>query len=64
MVAWLVLFLAIVVIAAAVGFGGIVAGAAAAAKIVFWIFLSLFVIGFLVSLIACLVGRTGRTVPW
>jgi uncharacterized membrane protein YtjA (UPF0391 family) len=63
MVAWLVLLLAITVVAAAVGFGGILAGAAAVAKILFWIFLSLFVVSFLISLVASLMGRTGTTAP-
>ncbi len=50
MLGWVILFLIIAIIAAIFGFGGIAAGAMLAAKIIFWIFVALFVIGLLVSL--------------
>jgi uncharacterized membrane protein YtjA (UPF0391 family) len=56
MLRWAVVFLIIAIIAAIFGFGGIVGTAVGIAKILFAIFLVLF----LVSLI---LGRRGRTMP-
>lgn len=44
MLSWVVTFLIIALIAAVFGFGGIVAGAVSIAKILFFIFLVLFVL--------------------
>jgi uncharacterized membrane protein YtjA (UPF0391 family) len=44
MLGWVLLFLIVAIIAAIFGFGGIAAGAVAIAKIIFWIFIVLFVI--------------------
>jgi len=52
---WALLFFIIAVIAAILGFGGIAAGAMSIAKILFWIFVILFII----SLIWGLLGRRG-----
>ncbi len=47
MLRWVVTFLVIALIAALFGFGGIAEGAADIAKIIFYIFLVLFVLGLL-----------------
>jgi uncharacterized membrane protein YtjA (UPF0391 family) len=52
MLRWALIFLVIALVAAALGFGGIAATAAGIAKILFYIFLALF----LITLIAGLVG--------
>lgn len=44
MLRWVVIFLVVALIAAIFGFGGIVAGAVSIAKVLFFIFLILFVI--------------------
>lgn len=44
MLRWVIIFLVVALIAAVFGFGGIVAGAVSIAKILFFIFLVLFVI--------------------
>jgi uncharacterized membrane protein YtjA (UPF0391 family) len=58
MLMWAVTFFVIAIIAAVFGFGGIAAGATSIAKILFFLFLLLFVI----SLIFGLVRRNGRGV--
>jgi uncharacterized membrane protein YtjA (UPF0391 family) len=50
MASWLWLLLAIAIIAAILGFGGIVMVAAGILKIIFWVFIALFVIGLLFSI--------------
>ena len=52
---WALIFFIVAILAAIFGFGGIAAGAMGIAKILFWIFVILFVI----SLIWGLVGRKG-----
>lgn len=59
MLYWTVIFLVIALVAAALGFGGISSSAAGIAKVLFLIFLILFV----VSLIMQLLGRGGSTPP-
>jgi len=54
---WIITFLVIALIAAALGFGGIAGSAVGLAKIVFYIFLVLFVISLVYSLV------TGRSPP-
>ena len=56
MLYWAAIFLIIAIIAAIFGFGGIVAGAVTIAKILFFVFL----VVFLVSLILGLTGRGRR----
>ncbi len=51
------LFLIVAIIAAIFGFGGIAAGGVAIAKIIFWIFIVLFIISLIVSLASG--GRRG-----
>jgi uncharacterized membrane protein YtjA (UPF0391 family) len=51
MLRWMLIFLLISVVAAIFGFGGIAAGAASVAKILFFIFVALFVISLLAGLI-------------
>jgi uncharacterized membrane protein YtjA (UPF0391 family) len=51
-----IVFLVVALIAAAVGFGGVAGVAMEGARLLFWIFIVLFVL----SLIAGLVRRTGR----
>lgn len=51
MLRWAMIFLVIAIIAAIFGFGGIVAGAVEIAKIIFYIFLVLFVISLVMNLI-------------
>ena len=53
MLGWALAFFLIAIVAAVFGFGGIAAGATAIAKILFFVFLVLF----LVSLVFGLVGR-------
>jgi uncharacterized membrane protein YtjA (UPF0391 family) len=56
MLYWTIVFFLIAVVAAVFGFGGIAAGAATIAQILFWIFL----VVFLLSLITGLVRRGGH----
>ena len=58
MLAWAVAFFIIAIIAAVFGFGGIAAGAASIAQILFFVFLVLFI----ASLIASLVRRGDKTI--
>ena len=44
MLRWTVIFLVVAIIAAILGFGGIAAGAASIAKVLFFIFLVLFIV--------------------
>lgn len=48
MLGWALTFLVIALIAAVLGFGGIAGASAGLAKILFWVFLVLFIIGLLV----------------
>jgi uncharacterized membrane protein YtjA (UPF0391 family) len=57
MLGWVITFLVIALIAAALGFGGVAGTAVGLAKIVFYIFLVLFVISLVYSLV------TGRSPP-
>jgi uncharacterized membrane protein YtjA (UPF0391 family) len=57
MLGWVITFLIIALIAAALGFGGLAGTAVGLAKIVFYIFLVLFVFSLVYSLI------TGRSPP-
>ena len=57
MLGWVITFLIIALIAAALGFGGLAGTAVGLAKIVFYIFLVLFVISLIYSLV------TGRRPP-
>lgn len=57
MLGWVITFLVIALIAAALGFGGLAGTAVGLAKIVFYIFLVLFVISLVYSLV------TGRSPP-
>lgn len=50
MLYWVVLFFVIAIVAAAFGFGGIAAGAASIAKILFFVFLVLFLVGLIFHL--------------
>ena len=52
MLRWSMIFLVIAIIAAALGFGGIAAGAAEIAKILFYLFLAVFVITLVIALAA------------
>jgi uncharacterized membrane protein YtjA (UPF0391 family) len=56
MLYWAAVFLIVAIVAAIFGFGGIVAGAMTIAKVLFFIFL----VVFLVSLIAGVAGRGRR----
>lgn len=58
MLGWAIAFFVIAVIAAIFGFGGIAAGAATIAQILFWVFVALFII----SLIAGF-ARRGSAAP-
>lgn len=51
MIRWIIILLAIALVAAVLGFGGIAGAAAGIAEIIFWIFLALAVIGFVVNLL-------------
>jgi len=57
MLGWVITFLIIALIAAALGFGGLAGTAVGLAKIVFYIFLVLFVVSLIYSLV------TGRRPP-
>jgi uncharacterized membrane protein YtjA (UPF0391 family) len=57
MLGWIVTFLIIALIAAALGFGGIAGTAVGLAKLVFYIFIVLFAVSLLYSLV------TGRQPP-
>jgi len=57
MLGWAIFFLLVALIAAAFGFGGIAAVSADFAQIVFWVFIVLFLISVIYSLI------TGRRPP-
>ncbi len=57
MLGWVILFLIIAVIAAIFGFGGVAGTAASIAVILFWIFVALFIISLLFSLLGG--GRYG-----
>jgi len=50
MLYWAIVFLVIAIVAAAFGFGGIAAGAASIAKILFFVFIVLFLIGLVLHL--------------
>lgn len=54
MLRWAVIFLVIALVAAILGFGGIAGTAVGIAKILFWVFLVLFVVGLLL-------GYSGRS---
>lgn len=51
MLGWALTFLVIAIIAAIFGFGGIASASAGIAKILFFVFLALFVIGLVMSLV-------------
>ena len=57
MLGWAVTFLVIALIAAALGFGGLAGTAVGIAKLLFWVFLVLFVVSLVYSLM------TGRRPP-
>jgi uncharacterized membrane protein YtjA (UPF0391 family) len=57
MLGWAIFFLVVALVAAALGFGGIAAVSAEFAQIVFWVFIVLFVISLIYSLV------TGRRPP-
>jgi uncharacterized membrane protein YtjA (UPF0391 family) len=57
MLGWVITFLVVALIAAALGFGGIAGTAVGLAKLVFYIFLVLFLISLVYSLV------TGRSPP-
>lgn len=59
MLSWALVFFFVAIVAALFGFGGIAAGAALIAKILFFAFVVLF----LVALIAGLLGRCGTRPP-
>ena len=54
MLRWALIFLVVAIVAAVFGFGGIAATATGIARILFWVFLVLF-------LISLVVGRGGRS---
>jgi uncharacterized membrane protein YtjA (UPF0391 family) len=58
MLRWAAIFFVIAVIAAIFGFGGIAAGAASVAKVLFYIFLGIFLISLIVGLLR---GRGGTS---
>ena len=60
MLRWSLIFLVVALIAAVFGFGGIAASAVGIARILFTIFIVLFVVSLLVGLIS---GRNGPTTP-
>jgi uncharacterized membrane protein YtjA (UPF0391 family) len=49
MLRWAIIFFIIAIIAAIFGFGGIAAGAIGIAKVLFWIFVVLFIISLIVG---------------
>lgn len=57
MVGWAITFLIVALIAAALGFGGVAAVSVELAQIVFWVFLVLFALSLIYSLV------TGRRPP-
>ena len=59
MLKWSLVFLALALVAALFGFGGLIAGAAAFVEILFYVFLSLFII----TLIANVVRGTSTAIP-
>jgi uncharacterized membrane protein YtjA (UPF0391 family) len=52
MIQWAVIFLIVAIVAAVFGFGGIAAGAASIAKILFYLFLAGFVIMLVLGVVA------------
>ncbi len=52
MLGWAVLFLVIALVAGALGFGGVASASMEIAQIVFWIFIVLFVVSLIYSLIS------------
>jgi uncharacterized membrane protein YtjA (UPF0391 family) len=52
MLRWSVIFLVIAIIAAALGYGGIAADAAEIAKVLFFIFLGVFIVTLVLGLVA------------
>jgi uncharacterized membrane protein YtjA (UPF0391 family) len=58
MLSWALMFLVIAIIAALFGFGGIATASAGIAKILFFVF----IVGFLIALIAGLMGGRRRSV--
>lgn len=52
MLRWSLIFLVVAIIAAALGFGGIAAGAAEIAKVLFYLFLAVFVVTLVLALVA------------
>lgn len=59
MLQWALAFFVLAIIAAIFGFGGIAAGAAGIAKILFYAFLVVFAI----TLVMGLIGRGGKSLP-
>lgn len=57
MLSWAFSFLVLAIIAAVLGFGGIAAGASEIAKILFFVFLVLFIVSFIAN------SMRGRPVP-
>jgi uncharacterized membrane protein YtjA (UPF0391 family) len=57
---WAMLFLVVALVAAVFGFGGFITGAVLVARTLFWIFLGLFVIAVVVSLVR---RRRRRNLP-
>ncbi|MFW6145960.1 MAG: DUF1328 domain-containing protein [Planctomycetota bacterium] len=51
MLYWALVFFLIAIVAAIFGFGGVAAGAATIAQVLFWIFLVVFVISLIVGLV-------------
>ncbi len=60
MLRWAIGFFVLALIAALFGFGGIAAGAAGIAKLLFWGFVILFAVSLVVGLVS---GRTPRVLP-
>ena len=58
MLRWAVIFLIVAIVAAVLGFGGIAGEAVGIAKILFWVFLILFIIGLVRGY-----GGRGRNMP-
>ena len=50
MLYWMLVFFLIAIVAAVFGFGGIAAGAAAIAQVLFWIFLVVFIASVIIAL--------------
>ena len=51
MLRWAILFFIVALVAAVFGFGGIASGAASIAQVLFWIFVVLFVVSLLARLL-------------